>query len=166
MILTLLATIGSAIAAAGTTVATTAAAIGTTVAAGAAAAGGAIAAGAGAVAAAATSTTGLAILGTAAAGTIVGVAHDSGFESGKTEGEKIGYAKASEVYEKVFQRLRAQLNKANLTISEQRGYIADLRALNNELAEAIRQYRNRGNDVSSMELTRYNASHLLAKFAA
>ncbi|MBQ6971637.1 MAG: hypothetical protein IJP86_04695 [Synergistaceae bacterium] len=114
MIFTLLATIGGAIAAAGTTVATTAAAVGGAVAAGAAAAGAAVA-GLGASALAAASAIGGTVLiggitvanvvawggGLFVAAGITGAMLDNE----RTEGIKEGYSKASREYEA---KLRSQ----------------------------------------------------------
>lgn len=172
MILTLLATIGSAIATAGTTVATTVAASATaaasTVAAGAAAAGSAIATvGAAKVVGGVTVAAlakGTAVVG--AGGLALAAVHDSGYQSGKTDGKKEGYEEASKVYEEKFQSLRSQLNKANTTISEQRQYIAKLRELNTDIRNALEYYRAKGKNVSSMALTSYNVSDLLKRYAA
>ena len=172
MILTLLATIGGAIASSAATVATT-------VAAGAATVGSAVATGAAAVGSTAAAVGAAKVVGGvtvaalakgAAAATVGGVAlaaaHDSGYQSGKTEGTKEGYAKASREYEAKFRSLSLQLNSANTTITEQRQYIAELRKLNSDMRTALEYYKAQGEDVSTMELTSYNVSNLLERCAA
>lgn len=179
MILTLLAAIGGAIAAAGTTVATTAATVGGAVAAGAAAAGGAIATGAAAVGSTVAAVGATEVVGSVtvaalakgvaavtAGGIALAAANDSGYQSGLTDGEKNGYAKASREYEAKFKSLRSQLNSANITISDQRRYIAELRELNTNMRGALEYYRAKGENVSGMELTSYNVSNLLERYAA
>ena len=175
MILTLLATLGGAIAASATTVATTAATVGGAVAAGAATVGSAVAAGAATVGSTIATVGAAKVVGgvtvaaltkgaaaVTAGGLALAAAHDSGYQSGKTEGKKQGYAEASKVYEEKFQNLCAQLNKANITITEQRQYIAKLRELNTEMRGALEYYKAQGENVSSLRNT-YDISTLILK---
>ena len=154
MIFTLLATIGGAIATTVTTAATTVATTVATVSATEVLGGVTVA----------TLAKGAAAL--TAGGLAAAAIHDDGYQTGKTEGKKEGYAEASKVYEEKFQSLRSQLNKANITIAEQKQYIAKLRELNTDMRTALEYYRALGENVSLMELTSYNVSNLLERYAA
>ena len=115
MIFTLLATIGGAIAAAGTTVATTAAAVG-----------GAVAANGAAVA------TGAAVIGA-----VAGAAHTSGYDKGHKEGYGEGFSDASKIYEEKFTALRKEAQKAYGIISEQKRLLREADELIAEMQSYI-----------------------------
>ena len=161
MILTLLATLGSAIAASATTVATTVAAgvaaVGSTVATvGAAKVVGGVTVAALAKGAAAVT----------AGGVALAAVDDAGYQRGRTDGEKKGYEKASKEYKEKFQSLCAQLNKANITITEQRQYIAKLRELNTDMRSALEYYKAQGENVSSLRNTYDTSTLILNRLAA
>lgn len=115
---------------------------------------------AGAVATGTTIATGVATVGCA-----LNAAYDKGHDDGLTEGEKNGYAKASREYEEKFKSLCSQLNKANITISEQRQCIAELRDLNTKMRDALEYYKAKGENVSSLRST-YDTSNIILKSLA